>query len=506
MKPIARVAALVAFLAFALVAPPAQAEPENPLVHGSVSVQLDGAGKITGSGIDCGSDCSDTAAWPDNELPPKNRLTATPYPGWSFIGWTNCAPVNGKPLQCDVTYSEFDAEPAIARFRDVTAPTVRINSVSPGQKAGDRVTVDAIASDGDGVTKVEFLIDGQWRGSVFVSPWTLEMDLSDISEGTHQLTVKAYDPSLNSTTTENWPIEVDHSGPQVNLNSPAPATNEAAPRFSFGSPSADFNSAECAIQKQGEIDARTSCERDAWYSEDAPTEGAWEFVVVAEDEVGNLTTVTHPFVVDRTAPDAAFTSGPADGSVVDSGNVKYAWSATDGLPLTQLCAWDGGEEAPCNGSATRGLTAGTHTFQAVITDQAGNETVLKRTVTAKKDGTIPDPDTDDKTAPVIKLAAPKQKLKGLGKALRLNVRCSEACSGKVTVTGKRGVKFAGRVALSKAGVAKLKLKTSAKVRKRLKKISPRSLKSRPLKLAATAVLADSAGNRGKASLKFKVKG
>ena len=90
------------------------------------------------------------------------------------------------------------------------------------------------------------------------------------------------------------------------------------------------------------------------------------------------------------------------------------------------------------------------------------------------------------------------------KALKLNVRCDEACSGKVVVKGKRGIVFTGRVALAGAGVAKLKLRPSAKVRKRLVVLGQRNRKPRKLGVTASTSLRDKAGNVGKSTLRFKV--
>ena len=58
MKLSLRIASLITLIAFAFTAQAAQAEPENPIVQGSLEVQVIGGGKVTGTGIDCGSDCS----------------------------------------------------------------------------------------------------------------------------------------------------------------------------------------------------------------------------------------------------------------------------------------------------------------------------------------------------------------------------------------------------------------------------------------------------------------
>jgi hypothetical protein len=513
MKLSIRIATLIAFLAFAFTAEQANAEPEHEIVRGELTVQVTGGGKITGTRIDCGTDCYDTETWADNELPPKNRLTATPNTGWAFGGWQGCTSVNGQSNKCDASYSEFGGNTVTASFYDVMAPSVFLHYPANDAVIGNSAYAAVETGDNDRVVKVEYLLDGQVIATSTTGQFDMDLDFSGVSEGTHQFQARSYDPTGNNGITGARTITVDHTAPEVSLTSPLTATNATRPQFSFTSSSSDVKEIGCAIIKKGDDATYVPCNAGEWFAGDAPTEGDWQFTVWAVDKVGNLNQVIHDFVVDRTAPEAAFTSGPADGSVVKVGNVSYAWNATDDLPLSQVCSWDSGEETACDGSAARGLAAGTHSFKVVVTDQAGNSTTLSRSVTVKKDGDVkdpdPDPDTSDKTAPVVKLIAPKQTVKTARKALRLKVRCNEACSGKVVVKGKGAVKFAGRVSLAKAGVAKLKLKPSAKVRRQLNAVLTRSLRThraQPLKLTATASLKDKAGNLGKFSLKFRVKG
>lgn len=497
----------LALLGLAFTAQTAQAEPEVPIIRGSLEVQVFGAGKVTGTGIDCGTDCTHSTAWRENELPPTNRLTATPNTGWALSGWAGCPVVAGQPTRCDATYGTELPTEVTARFVDVQPPTVFIAGYN--DRPGRVLHLNLNVNDNHGVDRVEILLNGQVIATRTANYWTTEVDVSGVPEGVYALSARAWDAAGNHGVSAVWEIEIDHTGPDVTLNSPVAATNADRPSFSFDSSAGDYWSAECAIRKQGETGDLEPCGRGEWYSADTPTEGNWTFVVEAKDSSGNVSRVEHGFVVDRTAPVAAFTSGPADGSVVEVGNVKYAWSVTDGLPVTQECSWDNGEAAACAGTASRGLTAGAHSFRVVLTDQAGNQIFLARTVNVKKDGKTPDPDerpgSKDRTAPLIRLVAPKQKLKDLRRVLRLNVRCNEACSGRVVVQGKGGVRFAGRVSLARAGAAKLKLRPTAKVRKRLLKLGLRSRRPRPMNLTATATLKDKAGNTGEATLTFKAR-
>ena len=495
------VMALLAMATFVLIAQPAQAEPENPIVRGNLSVSVIGGGKVTGTGIDCGSDCTHSESWRDNEMPPTNRLTATPNHGWALLNWSGCTPVSGG--RCDAGYGTEDVREVIARFIDVMAPSIFISSISPADVIGDSVHLEVNTTDNDRVTKVEYLIDGAVVATVNSAPWNAELNTASVPEGVHQFQARAYDPAGNNGITASTQLTVDHTGPDLVLNSPLTATNGATASFSFASSSGDFHAAGCAVQKEFADFEPVPCNRDEWFTGDLPTEGNWQFVVVAQDHVGNFESLSHDFVVDRTAPTAAFTAGPADGATVKPGEVTFAWNYDDALAVDQSCSWDSGAVEACDGTAKRNLADGSHRLEVVITDRAGNSTKLTRAFIVRKGagpgpGPDPDPDQIDRTAPVIKMVAPKQRVKTLRKALRLRVRCNEACSGRVVVRGK-GVKFVGRVSLVQAGVAKLRLKPTAAVRKRLIR-----LHSKSLQLTVRASLSDKAGNTGKATLKFRV--
>lgn len=232
---------------------------------------------------------------------------------------------------------------------------------------------------------------------------------------------------------------------------------------------------------------------------------------------------SHTIHVDHTAPEivlvdpAEFVNSPEAAFTFDSPGDDYWYSECEIRKQDETV-----EPGACGRNqeyTAEGLTDGTWEFVVRVNDAAGNVRTKTHTfVVDLADPIVPDPDpnpepkpvdpdTVDRMAPVVKLVVPKrQTLTTARKALRLNVRCDEACSGRVVVKGK-GLKFAGRVFMEKAGVAKLRLRPSARVRQRLGAISTRGLRgSRPneLKLTASANLIDKAGNPGRASLKFKV--
>ena len=488
------------------------ADPGDPIVRGNLEVQVIGQGKVTGSGIDCPGDCAQAESWRDTELPPNNTLTAsTSATGWAFQGWSGACTVLTNPATCRSSYGTEEPFVSVARFRDVMAPSVFVSFISPADEISDSFLVGVNTSDNDRVTKVEYLIDGQVVATATESPWSVTIDTTGVSEGAHRLQARSFDPTGNNGITANWPITIDHTAPEITFNSPLVATNATHPEFSFDSAAADFWKGECVIERPGVSRETEYCDRNEPFSDETPSEGEWSFVVRGFDRAGNASYFSHQFVVDRTAPVLSFIGGPADGSTVEQGNVEYAWSVDDGLDVTQKCSFDGGEKTECDGKVTSSLSRGHHTFNLEVTDLAGNVSTLTRTVTVNQDGD-PDPDPNDpndpdpddpgqvdRTAPVVKLSAPKQKLKALKRGLRVKVHCSEACSGKVVAKGARGVRFTGRAKLVSAGARVVRLKPNRKA-KQVLKASPKVLK-----LSLTSSLSDPAGNKAAARVKTRVR-
>jgi len=119
-----------------------------------------------------------------------------------------------------------------------------------------------------------------------------------------------------------------------------------------------------------------SCEGDVadGAALDTATAGAHSFTVVARDDAGNETTVTHAYTVaaDETAPTVDLRT-PADGAQYQLGEAVEA---------DYSCADEGGSGlASCDGDVGDGaaldtVTPGAHSFTVVARDEAGNETTV----------------------------------------------------------------------------------------------------------------------------------
>jgi hypothetical protein len=88
-------------------------------------------------------------------------------------------------------------------------PTVTITTPAPGAALSGVFPVQVSAADPMGVTTIEIYVDNVLRAVQSASSYTWNFDTTEIANGTHTLTVKAYDPAQNigqasvSFTTQN---------------------------------------------------------------------------------------------------------------------------------------------------------------------------------------------------------------------------------------------------------------------------------------------------------------
>ncbi|NHZ92768.1 carbohydrate-binding protein CenC [Massilia sp. CCM 8733] len=91
---------------------------------------------------------------------------------------------------------------------DTTAPTV---SASQSGSTGN-ITLAATASDAGGISRVEFYVDNVLKGVDSTAPYALSLDSATLSNGSHQLTAKAYDVALNSAVSAPIGFSVSNGG------------------------------------------------------------------------------------------------------------------------------------------------------------------------------------------------------------------------------------------------------------------------------------------------------
>ncbi len=76
-------------------------------------------------------------------------------------------------------------------------PAVTINAPAAGSTVSGVTAVQVNASDATGVNRVEFYVDNVLREVETTGPYNWNFDTTTLANGTHTLTVKAYDPAQN---------------------------------------------------------------------------------------------------------------------------------------------------------------------------------------------------------------------------------------------------------------------------------------------------------------------
>lgn len=103
---------------------------------------------------------------------------------------------------------------------DTQAPVVSITSPTSGAYLKGTINVNATATDNVGVVKVELWVDGALRGSDTVSPYSLSLDTTTLTNATHSLVAKAYDAVPNVGSSTSVSVNVDNAPPTVTLDQP----------------------------------------------------------------------------------------------------------------------------------------------------------------------------------------------------------------------------------------------------------------------------------------------
>ncbi|WP_243336959.1 Ig-like domain-containing protein [Anaeromyxobacter soli] len=95
---------------------------------------------------------------------------------------------------------------------DDAAPTVAVTAPVEGDALTGAVNVTGTASDDHGLTRIELLVDGRWRGSSDSSSFEIAWDTSTSLDGAHSLVVRAYDSAGHATDSTAISVTVSNPG------------------------------------------------------------------------------------------------------------------------------------------------------------------------------------------------------------------------------------------------------------------------------------------------------
>ncbi|HSX04546.1 MAG TPA: Ig-like domain-containing protein [Rhabdochlamydiaceae bacterium] len=107
---------------------------------------------------------------------------------------------------------------------DTTPPSVAITSPPTGSTVSNTVQINANATDNVGVSRVEFYVDSTLKSTNSAAPYTYSLDTTGLTNGSHSITVVAYDTSNNSAAS------------RISLNVQNSAPDKTPPQVAFSSP------------------------------------------------------------------------------------------------------------------------------------------------------------------------------------------------------------------------------------------------------------------------------
>ncbi|MFX0115182.1 MAG: Ig-like domain-containing protein, partial [Candidatus Hodarchaeota archaeon] len=101
---------------------------------------------------------------------------------------------------------------------DNTAPTAEITGLTDGMEVSGALTVTVTPQDANGITRVEFLVEGSSDSNATAAPYTWAWDSTTVADGERTLTIRVYDPAGNllaeafEVQVVNEPAEDDIAG------------------------------------------------------------------------------------------------------------------------------------------------------------------------------------------------------------------------------------------------------------------------------------------------------
>lgn len=266
-------------------------------------------------------------------------------------------------------------------------PSVSVTAPAEGTTVSGTVTVQASASDDQGVTQVAFSVDGTNIGvdANGADGWSATWSTTGIGDGAHSVTAIATDTAGQIASDSNT-VVVDNvdSPPAVSLVQPPSGAIVRGIVTATATATDDKGVAQVAFSAAGVSIGTDTNGADGW-SVDWDTrngpDGALTVTATAVDTSGQEASSAHGVTVDNTGPNVSI-AAPAAGATL-AGTVAVQASAADAFGVASVrFLVDGVTLATdANGSDgwgaswdTTALVDGAHALTAVARDAAGNET------------------------------------------------------------------------------------------------------------------------------------
>ncbi|MGB6458334.1 MAG: immunoglobulin domain-containing protein, partial [Candidatus Acidiferrum sp.] len=271
---------------------------------------------------------------------------------------------------------------------DTTPPKVSITSPVSGATVSGTITVSATATDNVGVASVQFLVDNVDTGAADTSaPFSLSLDTTKLSNGTHSLTATASDAAGNRATSTAVSITVSNATLPVITSQPTNKTVTAGQTATFSVAATGTAPLTYQWKKDGASIAGATA---SGYTTPGTTtaDNGSTFEVVVSNSAGSTPSTTVTLTVNAAAVAPTITTEPISQTVTAGQTATFSVAATGTAPLTYQWKKNGSNIAgamassyttPATTSADNGST-----FQVVVTNSAGStpSTTVTLTVNA----------------------------------------------------------------------------------------------------------------------------
>lgn len=172
---------------------------------------------------------------------------------------------------------------------DTTPPTVSMTAPSEGATVNGTITMAANATDNVAVTQVEFYADGQLKGTDATNPYSYSLDTTALSDGSHVLTVKAFDAAGNNTVSAPVNVTVvntDTQPPTAPTNLTATSVSSTQVHLSWNSATDNVGVTGYHIFRDGTDIGTTP--NTTFESTGLTPETTYTYTVRANDATGNI--------------------------------------------------------------------------------------------------------------------------------------------------------------------------------------------------------------------------
>ncbi|RKG52509.1 hypothetical protein D7X30_33415 [Corallococcus sp. AB011P] len=269
---------------------------------------------------------------------------------------------------------------------DLTAPTVTLTSPVAGATVRGSLVFSADASDNRGVTSVEFKVDGNTVAIDNTAPYTLTWSSTQLANGTHTVSARAWDAAYNlaNSATVNITVDNDAVAPGVSFTSPVEGAVLQGTVTLAASASDDHSGITRVEFYRGAtlLGTDTSEPFTHDWATRALVNGAYTLTAKAYDGAGNVgsTSLNVTLNNDFIAPTVSITYPAPNDILLRETSYIVTASASDNVGVARVEFFLDGMPAGTSTTAPFSVpwyiytTAGLHSVSAKAYDAAGNVT------------------------------------------------------------------------------------------------------------------------------------